>query len=68
MRAEFARMSTREKVRLSAIPTPNWKNAIPITAMIVKDAMIPLASTVVSASPAPRKIRIKLGTASVPTT
>ena len=41
---------------------------MPITAKTVKEAMMTLASAVVSASPTPRKIRIRLGMASVPTT
>ena len=56
------------EARLSAMPTPNWKNAMPITAKTAKEAMIALASTTVSASPTPRKTRIRLGRASVPTT
>ena len=56
------------EVRLSAMPTPNWKKATPITANTVKEAMMALASTVVSASPVPRKMRIRLGRARVPAT
>ena len=50
------------------MPTPNWKKAMPITANTVKEAMMALASTVVPVSPTPRKTRIRLGMASVPTT
>ena len=56
------------ELRFSAIPTPNWKKAMPITANTVKEAMMVLASAVVSASPTPRKIMIRLGIASVPAT
>ena len=54
--------------RPSAMPTPNWKKATPITANTVNEAMMALASAVVSASPTPMKTRITLGMASVPAT
>ena len=54
--------------RPSAMPTPNWKKATPITANTVNEAMMALASGVVSASPTPRKTRITLGMARVPAT
>ena len=56
------------EARPSAMPTPNWKNATPITANTVNEAMTALASAVVSASPSPRKTSIRLGIASVPAT